>query len=528
VTPGDQDPPWWQGGVIYQIYVRSWYDRGRKGHGDLPGVIDKLDYLAWLGADGIWLSPTMPSPDEDWGYDVADYFGVQPGLGTLDDLDRLIAEAGTRGMAILLDLVPNHTSSLHPWFVDARSGRGARHRDWYVWADPATGGGPPNNWLASTGQSAWTFDAQSGQYYLHNFLPSQPDLNWYNREVRTAFEAIMRFWFDRGVAGLRIDVAHGLFHDDRLRDNPMGDPGPDARFGQREVYNKNRPEVHGLYRTWRTLAESYAPSKLLLGETFVLDVDRMVAFYGDNDELQLAFNFPFVFSDFSAPALRLVVSTTLGRLPPGACPAWTGSNHDVSRFATRWGAGDERKIRLALLALGTLPGTAVLYYGDEIGMEDGDIPDEGRLDRMTSNLPDRFRRDDARTPMPWSAAPGAGFTEPDVRPWLPFGDYQRRNVADQVQDPSSMLSLCRRLLALRHQHLGPGIATYEELPSSDRLWVYRTGDLVVAGNFSDETAAAAVPNGDVLLSTLGSQDARAAAGPNHQLQPWEGVILKVG
>ena len=219
-------------------------------------------------------------------------------------------------MATLLDLVPNHTSSLHPWFVDARSGRGARHRDWYVWADPANGGGPPNNWLASTGQSAWTFDAQSGQYYLHNFLPSQPDLNWYNREVRTAFEAIMRFWFDRGVAGFRIDVAHGLFHDDRLRDNPMGDPGPDARFGQREVYNKNRPEVHGLYRTWRTLAESYAPSKLLLGETFVLDVDRMVAFYGDNDELQLAFNFPFVFSDFSAPALRLVVSTTLGRLPP--------------------------------------------------------------------------------------------------------------------------------------------------------------------------------------------------------------------
>ncbi len=393
MTPGGNGPLWWQGGVIYQVYIRSWYDPEGKGHGDLPGVIDKLDYLAWLGADGIWLSPTMPSPDEDWGYDVADYFGVQPGLGTPADLDRLVADAGARGISVLLDLVPNHTSSLHPWFVDARSGRGARHRDWYVWADPAAGGAPPNNWLASTGESAWAFDPPSGQYYLHNFLPSQPDLNWYNPEVRTAFDEIMRFWFDRGVSGFRVDVAHGLFHDERLRDNPMGEERPDARFGQQEVYNKNRPEVHGLFRSWRSLADSYAPPKLLLGETFVLDVDRMVAFYGDNDELQLAFNFPFVFSDFSAPALRSMVAATLRQLPAGACPAWTGSNHDIPRFPTRWCAGDERKVRLALLVLCSLPGTVIPYYGDEIGMENVDIPAERLLDRMTSHPPGRFRRE---------------------------------------------------------------------------------------------------------------------------------------
>jgi alpha-glucosidase len=397
-----------------------------------------------------------------------------------------------------------------------------------VWADPAEGGGPPNNWLDSSGESAWTLDTATDQYYLHNFLASQPDLNWYHPEVRAAFEEIMRFWFDRGISGFRIDVAHGLFHDERLRDNPTGEARPDARFGQQEVYSKNRPEVHGLYRSWRKLVESYNPAKLLLGETFVLDVDRMASFYGDNDELQLAFNFPFLFSDFSAPALRSMVAATLRRLPARACPAWTGSNHDVPRFTTRWCAGDERKIRLALLVLCSLPGTVVLYYGDEIGMEDVEIPDEGLLDRMTSQIPGRFRRDSARTPMQWAPAAGAGFTSPDVRPWLPFGDYQRRNVADQAQDPSSVLSFCRGVLELRHQHLGPGLATYEEIHAPDQQWVYRTGSLIVAANFSDEMTTAAGPGGDVLLSTFEPQGNGAAAGRNLQLRPWEGVIMKGG
>jgi alpha-glucosidase len=223
-----------------------------------------------------------------------------------------------------------------------------------------------------------------------------------------------------------------------------------------------------------------------------------------------------------------MVSATLGRLPAGACPAWTGSNHDVARFPTRWAGGDERKTRLGLLILCTLPGTLVLYYGDEIGMENVEIPDERLLDRMTSQTPGRYRRDNARTPMQWSPAPGAGFTRPDVRPWLPFGDYQDRNVADETQDPSSVLSLCRGLLELRHQHLGPGLATYEEIPAPDHQWVYRTGDLIVAANFSEEMTSAAGPGGDVLLSTTEQQRNGPVAGPNLQLRPWEGVIIKGG
>jgi alpha-glucosidase len=522
VSPNGGSNLWWQGGAIYQIYVRSWLDSDRHGHGDLAGVVDKLDYLSWLGVNGIWLSPTMPSPDEDWGYDVADYLSVHPDLGDTATLDRLIAAAGDRGMAVLLDLVPNHTSRQHPWFLDARSGREARYRDWYVWADPAPDGGPPNNWLASTGEPAWTFDAPSRQFYLHNFLTSQPDLNWRNPAVREAFEEILGFWFDRGVSGVRIDVAHALYHDDQLRNNPAGEVRPDARFGQREVYSKNRPEVHDVYRRWRKIAESYSPPRLLLGETFVLDLDRLRDFYGDNDELQLAFNFSFLFSDFSAPALRSAVAGTLARLPVGACPVWTGSNHDVSRFPTRWAAGDERKVRLALMILCSLPGTVVLYYGDELGMPDLDVAPEDRRDGMTARPGARFHRDNARTPMQWTGAADAGFTPPDVRPWLPIGDNRTRNVADQAQDPGSVLSLCRDLLKLRRRHLYPGVATYLELPAPNEQWVYRSGDLLVAMNFSDHPVTAAAPAGEVVLSSL------ATGGNGLQLQPWEGVILKLG
>ena len=239
---GQAGPPWWHGAVIYQLYVRSWQDSNGDGYGDLRGIIERLDHLAWLGVDAVWLSPTMPSPDEDWGYDVSDYTGVHPELGTLADLDELIAQAGQRNMRVLLDLVPNHTSSAHPWFADAASGRQAAHRGWYVWADPKPDGGPPNNWLDFTGRPAWQWH-ESGQYYLHNFLPGQPDLNWWEPAVHLEFRRILEFWFERGVAGFRIDVANGLYKDAELRDNPpLGDGGPmDGVFGLRFVYNNNRP-----------------------------------------------------------------------------------------------------------------------------------------------------------------------------------------------------------------------------------------------------------------------------------------------
>ena len=259
MSPGSPGPPWWQGGSIYQIYVRSWYDPDGKGHGDLGGVIDKLDYLAWLDVDGIWLSPTMPSPDEDWGYDVADYVGVHPELGTTADLDRLIADAGVRGIVVLLDLVPIHTSSFHPWFVEARSGRGAGASRPVRVGRPRRGRWATEQLAGQHRRFRGILDAASGQYYLHNFLESQPDLNWYHPGVQASFEEIMRFWFDRGVSGFRIDVAHGLFKDDRLRDNPAGEVRPDARFGQQEVYSKNRPEVHGLYRAWRNTGGELRP-----------------------------------------------------------------------------------------------------------------------------------------------------------------------------------------------------------------------------------------------------------------------------
>ena len=304
---------WWRDGVIYQIYVRSFQDSNGDGIGDLPGVIRRLDYLQWLGVDAIWLSPITVSPDADYGYDVADYCNVQPAFGDLGDVDRLIREAAERGIRVILDIVPNHSSDRHPWFTDARSGRGARHRDWYVWADPKADGGYPNNWVSAFGGPAWTRDEHTGQYYLHNFLAQQPDFNWWNSEVADAFDEIYRFWFDRGVAGFRIDVAHGIVKDRELRDNPLAtkDDPPDVRaLGQRMVYNIDRPEVHDVLRHWRTLADRYQPPRILLGETYVIDVRTMGRFYGIGDELNLAFNFTFVHAPLQAAALAEVVAET--------------------------------------------------------------------------------------------------------------------------------------------------------------------------------------------------------------------------
>jgi alpha-glucosidase len=515
---------WWHGAVIYQVYVRSWQDTDADGYGDLRGVIERLDHLAWLGVDGIWLSPTMPSPDADWGYDVSDYAGVHPELGTLEDLDALIAAAASRNLRVLLDLVPNHTSSAHPWFVDASSARDSGHRDYYVWADPAPAGGPPNNWLDATGQPAWQWDDRTGQYYLHNFLDSQPDLNWWQPAVHEEFRRILEFWFDRGVAGFRIDVAHGLYKDALLRDNP---PAPEqdsplrSRFGLLPVYNANRPEVHAVFRDWRVLAERSTPPRLLLGETWVGDLDRLAPFYGEDDQLQLAFNFPYVFADFTAAALSAVVTGTLASLPAGACPVWTASNHDVGRFPTRWCGNDERKIRLALLVLATLPGTTVLYYGDEIGMADVDVPAELQRDRMSMDdrRPDGSR-DRARTPMQWDASPAAGFTGAGVTPWLPAGDTASRNVADQSRDPASTLSLCRSLLALRHAELGGAVASFQSLPAPPGQWAYQVGDLTVLTNFSDQPVTMPVPVGEILLVSSG-------VGPDGTvLRPWEGIVAR--
>ena len=525
---------WWRHGVLYQIYPRSFADSNGDGIGDLPGLISRLDHLQWLGIDGIWLNPTMPSPNADWGYDVADYCDVDADFGTLADLDRLVAEAEGRGIRTLLDLVPNHTSDRHPWFRESRASRDSPRRDWYVWADPKPDGSPPNNWQSTFGGGpAWTLDDRTGQYYLHNFLPEQPDLNWWNEGVRDAFDEILRFWFGRGIAGFRIDVAHGIVKDRALRDNPPATAEDDVvtrRLGQRRVYNLNRPEVHDVLRRWRRVADPYDPPRILVGETYVLDVRRMSAYYGTaDDELHLAFNFPFLHAPFSAERLRAVVDATEDALPPAAWPVWTASNHDLGRLATRWCGGDEALGRCALMALLTLRGTPVLYYGDELAMPDGTVPRD-RLRDPLGLVPRRERtgRDPGRTPMQWNAEPGAGFTAGGVEPWLPLGDNRACNVADQSRDRRSPLHLCRDLIALRRRSPALRSGNYESLATPAGVWAWRRGDeFAVALNLSDGDARVEGVDGVIRISTRRDRDGEGVRG-RLRLARAEGAVVELG
>lgn len=498
---GLESAGWWSGATLYHIYLRSFADSDGDGVGDLRGAIGRLDYLADLGVDGIWLSPTMPSPNRDWGYDVADYLGVDPTLGTLEDLDELVAAANRRGMEVMLDLVPNHTSSAHPWFVGATTGHDPKFREYYVFADPRDDGSPPNNWLDATGEPAWTLDEASGQYYLHNYLPSQPDLNWWNGAVHEEFLRILRFWFDRGIAGFRIDVAHGIYKDRELRDDPPAETADPrfARFGLREVNSKNRDEVHQLFRTWRKVADSYAKPRVLLGETWVPEPERVASFYGAGDELDMAFNFPFLFAAFEPAGLAKAVRETLAVLPQGAVPVWTGSNHDVSRFPTRWAKGSPLLTRMALVVLLTLPGTVVLYYGDELGAVDTDVPRSDQRDLMTAGG-QGFQRDRARTPMLWSAEPGRGFTAPGVTPWLPFGTGKGLDVASQQGESTSNLELTRSLIRARRKFPEEAMS-YRELSVSAQEWRYQARGLSVFLNFSSEVQTVSLPGiGDYICT----------------------------
>jgi alpha-glucosidase len=521
--------PWWRSGVLYQIYPRSFADANGDGHGDLQGVIDHLDHLIWLGVDGVWLTPVTPSPNADWGYDVSDYLSVDRVFGDLETLDRLVAGCAERGIRVILDLVPNHTSDRHPWFVDARSGRAARHRDWYVWSDPRADGSPPNNWLSVFGGPAWTWDGATNQYYLHNFLPEQPDLNWWNEEVRLAFDEILRYWFDRGIAGVRIDVANGLVKDRDLRDNPAvtdQDPPRIRALGLRPVYNMNRPEVHDVYRRWRTITDAYDPARVLLGETWVLELESLVRFYGTgSDELHLAQNFPFVFAEFGA-GTRAVVEATEALLPAEAWPVWAGSNHDVGRFPTRWSGDDERKTRAALVALLTLRGTPLLYYGDEIGMRNVEVPRDRLRDPVgLRGWPDDPGRDGGRTPMPWTGDPAGGFTRRGVEPWLPLGDPTSCNVEDQRRDPGSVLHLSRDLIALRRARPDLRTGSYTAVDAPEDVWAWRRGGhTVVVVSCSDRPLEMPVDGGAVLIGTRRERGGERVGG-SLRLEAWEAVVL---
>ena len=530
MTEEETDVPWWRTAVLYQVYPRSFADSDADGVGDIPGIVDHLDHLQWLGIDGIWLSPVTVSPNADWGYDVADYCAVEPDLGTMADVDRLLDGAAERGIRVLMDLVPNHTSDRHPWFVEARSSPEAARRDWYVWADPAPDGSPPNNWVSSFGGPAWTLDPDSGQFYLHNHLPEQPDLNWWNDDVRHAFDAVMAFWFDRGVAGLRIDVCNIIVKDAQLRDNPPATEDDDFEaqlFGQRPVFNGNRPEVHDVIRRWRTLADGYDPPRVLIGETPV-KVDALARYYGDGaDELHLAFNFPFISAPFDAGVLRGIVEETEALLPPGAWPAWTGSNHDMSRLASRWAEGHDDRIRAALLMLLCLRGTPVLYQGDEIGLGDVAVDHEDMRDPLgVLYWPAYAGRDAMRTPMPWRPGPGGGFTKPGTRPWLPLGDTGGRNVEEQRSDPASILTFVRDVITLRRRTPDLQLGAYRSLATPDGVWAWRRGHaVVVALNLTDHDAVVDDVAGRVLVATDRRRDGETLSGPL-RLRPWEGLVIE--
>jgi alpha-glucosidase len=546
---------WWRHGVIYHIYPRSFADSSGDGVGDLAGIASRLDYLndgtpASLGVDAIWLSPFYPSPMKDFGYDVADYTGVDPLFGTLDDFDRLVAEAHARGIRVIVDLVPNHTSDQHPWFLEARASRQSPKRDWYVWADSKPSGEPPNNWMSAFPRAgrAWTFDRPTGQWYLHSFLPEQPDLNWWNPEVRQAMDEVMGFWLDRGVDGFRIDVAHRMAKDPQLRDNPlvaMGDehdPTGQARARRLaemrlELYDEDWPEVHEILRRFRRTLDAY-DDRMAVGEVYLLDLRKLARYYGSGrDELHLAHNFVFLHQPWKPEAFCSVVDDYTALLPADAWPAQFLGNHDHSRVASRYDEGGNglARARVGAMMVLTLRGTPFLYYGEELGMLDGEIPPE--------RVVDVDGRDPERTPMQWDASPGAGFSVPGggsapAEPWLPVAaSADRVNVAAERDDPASMLSLYRRLIWYRKGSAALRWGGYRSLPDvPDSLYAFLRESpeerLLVVLNFAGTPVRwpAAPDLGDgaeVELSTDPARQPGPVPLPELVIGPDEGVVLRL-
>ncbi len=544
----DSAPPeklWWQTGVIYQVYPRSFKDTNGDGIGDLAGVIEQLDYLSdTLGVDAIWLSPFYPSPMKDFGYDVADYTDVAPIFGDLETFDQLLAEAHRRGLRLIIDLVPNHTSDQHPWFIESRSSRNTPKRDWYIWRDPKPDGSPPNNWVSHFGGPAWEWDEHTGQYYLHLFLKEQPDLNWRNPAVREAFFDVVRFWLERGVDGFRIDVAHYILKDPELRDNPPN-PQPASWAAYRPVaeydrylhlYDKGHPDVHEVYRQLRKVLDEYSLERprLSIGEIHIFDWPVWASYYGENlDELHMPFNFALIGAKWQALSVRQIVDTVEATLPAAAWPNYVLGNHDEMRLVSRIGPQAARAAAVLLL---TLRGTPTIYYGEEIGMEDAVVPPEREQDPWGLRAPG-LSRDPQRSPMQWTPGPNAGFSPPQVEQlWLPLAEnYRQVNVEVELQDPRSMLNLYRRLLRLRKER--PALQWGDYLPvarTPEDCFVYlRRAEgspaVLVAINFSAGSRRFSLPpemQGRRLLSSYLDQE-QGESLPEIALRGNEAVIFEL-
>jgi alpha-glucosidase len=522
--------PWWQSAVIYEIYPRSFKDSDGDGVGDLEGIIERVDYLAWLGVDGVWLTPIYPSPMVDFGYDVADYTGIDPLFGDFSAFDRLVGALHARDMKLILDIVPNHTSDQHPWFQEARSSKDSPRRDWYIFRDPAAGGGPPNNWVSIAGGGAWTLDEASGQYYCHRFLKEQPDLNWRNPKVRAAIYDAMRFWLERGIDGFRLDVFWLLIKDALFRSDPLSPvyaPGePDFRRTL-EIYSADQPEIHEIAREMRAVLAEFGEDRLLIGEIY-LPAEKLARYYGQGgDGLHLPFNFNLMWRAWRPEALLDYIRYYDSTLPAQGWPSWVLGNHDQKRIASRVGPA---QARVAMLILLTLRGTPTIYYGDELGLENVPVAQGQGQDPFGHAHPDQGR-DPVRTPMPWSAEPGGGFTS--GAPWLPLAaDHGERSVEAGKADPASMLNLTRDLLALRRQEPALALGAWSEVAIDGDALAYARDDgaqrFVILANLEARPKSVRLKDafsGSMELSTV-PRPLSGGIGAEIGLAPDEAVIIR--
>jgi alpha-glucosidase len=521
---------WWKRGIVYQIYPRSFQDSNRDGIGDLKGICSRLDYLAWLGVDAIWISPIYSSPMADFGYDVADYCGIDPIFGTMEDFDRLVEEAHAKDLKVILDFVPNHTSDQHPWFQESRSSRTNPKRDWYIWRDAGLDGAPPNNWISNFGGSAWEWDEATGQYFYHAFLKEQPDLNWRNPEVREAMYDALRFWLDRGVDGFRVDVIWHLIKDAELRDNPpnLGYQPSQAEINRfLQVYSADQPEVHEVVSEMRRVLEEY-PERVLIGEIY-LPLERLVAYYGEDlSGAHLPFNFQLIQTAWNAREIATLIDEYEAALPEGGWPNWVLGNHDQPRIGARIGP---RQARVAAMLLLTLRGTPTMYYGDELGIGKVEIPPEAVQDPWEKNEPGLgLGRDPARTPMHWDGSEAAGFTS--AKPWLPLDPrFPSCHVEGLRNDPASILMLYRRLIELRRQHLALSVGSYRLVAAQGDVLAYErrrgTDHFLVALNLGHAPHTVALPEGKtgrIMLSTFLDQGEEIIK-EQANLRPDEGLII---
>jgi alpha-glucosidase len=535
------DMPWWQKAVFYQIYPRSFQDGNGDGIGDLEGIRRRLDYIESLGIGAVWLSPVYPSPMHDFGYDVADYCDIHPVFGSLDDFDHLLEDLHRRGIRLVMDLIPAHSSHEHPWFMESRSSRSNPKRDWYIWRDARPDGTLPNNWLSAFGGPAWTLDETTGQYYMHTFLSQQPDLNYHNPEVVAAMEDVMRFWLSRGVDGFRVDVASRIVKDRTLRDagpNPLWDKLPPRLrtpfYALDPSPATHRPENHALLRRFRSVLDEFA-DRVMIGETHGT-YEELNAYFGEGDEIHLPFNFHLVLeADWSARRIRKLVDGYDASIPEGRWPNHVLGNHDQHRLATRVGP---QQARVATMLLLTLRGTPTCYYGDELGIENVVIPPEKVCDPPALRMPERAHivgRDPARTPMQWDDSPNAGFCPAGVEPWLPIEEaWPMRNRAVQERDPRSLLSLFRALITLRQSQSALHAGAYTSIDTNQPdVFAFRrdlqgTPGFLVLLNFGASTRRlrTGCAKTQVALSTAMDR-AGESPGEEVELLPNEGLLLRV-